>query len=1001
MLRHDAACFAFTAPTFCLLSCTRSLGLNRETQADSISVSGSGPRAQIFDVFLCHNSEDKPAVREIAQKLIEKNIKPWLDEQEIRPGTSWQMALGQQIESIGSAAVFVGETGFGPWQNQEIQALLSQFVNRECPVIPVVLPSAKTTPRLPWTLANLHWVDFRDTNLDPLKQLIWGITGKKPSEQSGASSSNKPEVEVKELLPRKAKQLIEIVLPGNLNEFSEKERDTLFAGLNAFLEVGEVKLVRAMAGSVRLHLELDPEDADKIYVAAQEGQLADLGISEARLYPAIADPPDEEQRTQLLRLLDQVKETWVDGVLRNSLYNEALISLGKLPIDEAVEPPWKHVVELSSQRSRLLLQDRNITTIFDAMGLLLILGEPGSGKTTTLLELTTNLLARAQTDAKERVPIVLNLSNWKKKQSLAEWITSELSEKYRVPVKLARSWLQNNYLVPLLDGLDEVPTALQPECVAAINDFIDESEPSGIVVCCRLMEYQWLPDRLKLNGAICLESLSSEEVGKYLAKGGSKLAALRDAVNTDTVLQDLAQTPLMLSIMSLAFQGAGGDELARQKGDSPEERRKQIFGLYVEQMFQRKGMTALVFPKEKIIPWLSWLARKMREHSQSVFMVEGLQPSWLGTRAQRGAYGTVVTLTVGLMYTLTFLMWELTSGLTTGPISSELDKLTTSLPSTWQASVLRMILGIGLGCWSESRPKNGVMSGLIGGLIFGLFIHSWPINLSLWLLEGLFAGTIVGLMGGLGVGSLSRITLVETMSWNWNRFWKKTIPGLIVALIFALLFGLIFASIFGLSKELSLGLWLIVAPIAGLGLWLIFGPIGGAISGLAGGWTDIIKVGKTYPNQGIRLSRENALTAFLVTWLILGLVSGLSFGLGRGFGLSFGLGFGLSSGLGFGLSFGLGFGLSFGLIFGLIFGLNRGGSAVIKHYALRLTLWLNGLAPFKFIKFLDHCAKLIFLKKVGGGYIFIHRMLLEYFAELTPVQASETATVTQDSEKPF
>ena len=71
-------------------------------------------KAEIFDVFLCHNSEDKPAVREIAQKLIREGIKPWLDEKEIRPGTSWQTALGQQIESIKSAAVFVGDTGIWP-----------------------------------------------------------------------------------------------------------------------------------------------------------------------------------------------------------------------------------------------------------------------------------------------------------------------------------------------------------------------------------------------------------------------------------------------------------------------------------------------------------------------------------------------------------------------------------------------------------------------------------------------------------------------------------------------------------------------------------------------------------------------------------------------------------------------------------------------------------------------------------------------------------------------
>jgi hypothetical protein len=46
--------------------------------------------------FLCHSSEDKPAVREISRKLAEKNIKAWLDEEEIRPGTSWQIALGRQ-----------------------------------------------------------------------------------------------------------------------------------------------------------------------------------------------------------------------------------------------------------------------------------------------------------------------------------------------------------------------------------------------------------------------------------------------------------------------------------------------------------------------------------------------------------------------------------------------------------------------------------------------------------------------------------------------------------------------------------------------------------------------------------------------------------------------------------------------------------------------------------------------------------------------------------------
>jgi hypothetical protein len=285
---------------------------------------------------------------------------------------------------------------------------------------------------------------------------------------------------------------------------------------------------------------------------------------------------------------------------------------------------------------------------------------------TTLLDLARTLLDRARDDIKERVPIVLNLSSWKTKQPLAEWISSELSEKYRVPRKMARFWLRHDYLLPLLDGLDEIETSMQPNCVAAINAFIEELKLSGLVVCCRLNEYRWLPERLKLNGAICLEPLSSEEVSKYLAEGGPTLEALREAVNTDTVLHELTQIPLMLSIMSLAYQGADGNELARQEGNSTEEqRRNQIFGLYVEKMFQRKGTISLVFPKEKTISWLSWLARNMREHSHSVFLVEGLQPIWLGTRAKRVVYGIIVALDLGLSGGLIF---GPSAGLSTGLI---------------------------------------------------------------------------------------------------------------------------------------------------------------------------------------------------------------------------------------------------------------------------------------------------------------------------------------------
>jgi nucleotide-binding universal stress UspA family protein len=132
-----------------------------------------------FDVFLCHNSEDKNAIKALGEQLIRAGLRPWLDEWELRPGLPWQQALEDQIEQIRSAAIFVGPSGIGPWQRRELDAYLREFVDRGCPVIPVILPGVLREPGLPPFLKGHIWVDFRERDPDPLDRLIWGITGKK------------------------------------------------------------------------------------------------------------------------------------------------------------------------------------------------------------------------------------------------------------------------------------------------------------------------------------------------------------------------------------------------------------------------------------------------------------------------------------------------------------------------------------------------------------------------------------------------------------------------------------------------------------------------------------------------------------------------------------------------------------------------------------------------------------------------------------------------------
>lgn len=137
-----------------------------------------------FDVFLCYNKRDTPGVRRIAQQLRRTGLQVWLDEEQLRPGFPWQRALEEAIEGISAVAVFVGPSGIGPWQREELEAYLRQFVLRGCPVIPVLLENCPDVPKLPGFLAGRTWVDFRRREPEPLAQLVWGISGRRqPTEE--------------------------------------------------------------------------------------------------------------------------------------------------------------------------------------------------------------------------------------------------------------------------------------------------------------------------------------------------------------------------------------------------------------------------------------------------------------------------------------------------------------------------------------------------------------------------------------------------------------------------------------------------------------------------------------------------------------------------------------------------------------------------------------------------------------------------------------------------
>jgi hypothetical protein len=147
-----------------------------------------------FDVFLSHNSKDKPAVENIARLLRDEyNLKAWLDKWNLVPGEAWQDALEDALDNCQTFAVFLGPSGIGSWENEEMRTAIEDRVqDPKRRVVPVLLPGAPDNKdlKLPRFLRRATWVDFRSglDDKEALYRLYCGITGQAP----GDRGSSKP-----------------------------------------------------------------------------------------------------------------------------------------------------------------------------------------------------------------------------------------------------------------------------------------------------------------------------------------------------------------------------------------------------------------------------------------------------------------------------------------------------------------------------------------------------------------------------------------------------------------------------------------------------------------------------------------------------------------------------------------------------------------------------------------------------------------------------------------
>ena len=145
-----------------------------------------GKKAEgVYDVFLSHNSDDKPAVEEIAKKLLSVGLRPWLDKWDLAPGDSIRKKLEWAIENIDCAALCFGPHDTGNWHIMEIDSYIAKWATGDARMVPVILPGVSTTPEIPLFVQQTLWVDMRDwqeKGHDGFYRLVCGIIGRAPGD---------------------------------------------------------------------------------------------------------------------------------------------------------------------------------------------------------------------------------------------------------------------------------------------------------------------------------------------------------------------------------------------------------------------------------------------------------------------------------------------------------------------------------------------------------------------------------------------------------------------------------------------------------------------------------------------------------------------------------------------------------------------------------------------------------------------------------------------------
>jgi hypothetical protein len=473
------------------------------------------------------------------------------------------------------------------------------------------------------------------------------------------------------------------------------------ADLHQLVRFDEMLAKSGLAEAVDFNRATDSVAADLVVKAGHRGVLAALARAAATARPMIHEaqhvaelleaatgiqtgPADGHRRTRA-HYLKAVREDFEEQ--RRASLHHAVLELRSMKTDRTTHLPWLHV-DLAEGG---LTYDRVEDAFADHYRRLLVLGEPGAGKSTSALRLAMLLLEEAEKDPSAPVPLVVNLSDYRPRRvapsllgrlfggggsdperpvaiadgDVERWLAEQMRPYGRIPIEEARRWLAAGRVAVFFDGLDEVKQEFRAELVELLNTtYLAEHPESVVVVCSRVDEYRPLQasvsTRLALRGGVTLKRLDDARVRSYLREAGAE--ALAERLLGDE-LQELARTPLTLSMLALAYGSLPPESLPT--GGTPSDRRRLLMDAFVKRMLQRKerrdrrrpfveGGTDDVpedkyqIPPAKVNRYLGWLAVQLSVRMRTRFPPDRCYPLVAEKPSAREELGRDAAAAVGL-----------------------------------------------------------------------------------------------------------------------------------------------------------------------------------------------------------------------------------------------------------------------------------------------------------------------------------------------------------------